>query len=124
MSDQSTFNPAPENRVRRIAERASYDRAVVHSILDAGYFCHIGFVACDKPVVIPMTYWREGEYVYFHSATKGRFAQACVDQEICITVTQFDGLVLGHSAINHSYNYRSVVLSGRAEEVVDPVAKR
>lgn len=105
------------HRIRRIAERAAYDRATIDAILDAGYVCHIGFVADGKPVVIPMTYWREGDHVYFHSANKGRFADACAGGEICLTVSHFDGLVLGHSAMNHSYNYRSVVVHGRAELV-------
>jgi hypothetical protein len=34
-----------------------------------------------------------------------------------------DGLALGHSAFNHAYTYRSVVIHGRAEAVVDPAAK-
>lgn len=123
MPDSQHFATLPDHRVKRIAERAAYDKPTVHRILDAGYFCHIGFIANEKPVVIPMTYWREGEYIYFHSANKGRFADACANGEICITVTHFDGLVLGHSAMNHSYNYRSVVVHGRAEIVTDHAEK-
>jgi nitroimidazol reductase NimA-like FMN-containing flavoprotein (pyridoxamine 5'-phosphate oxidase superfamily) len=119
----TSYDPDPAHRVSRIAERAAYDHATVHAILDAGYVCHIGFVAEGKPVVIPMSYWRDGEHVYFHSAVKGRFADACAQSEVCLTVTHFDGLVLGHSAFNHSFNYRSVVLHGRAEVVSDYAAK-
>lgn len=119
MTDSKHFAPRPEHRVKRIAERAAYDHDSVNAILDAGYFCHIGFVADGKPVVIPMTYWRDNGYLYFHSANKGRFADACASSDICITVTHFDGLVLGHSAMNHSYNYRSVVMHGRPEMVSD-----
>ncbi len=115
MTTSPDYPTATPHRVRRIAERAKYDRATVHAILDAGYFCQIGFVADGRPVVIPMTYWREGEYVYLHSANKGRFADACANGDICVSVTHFDGLVLGHSAMNHSFNYRSVVLHGRVE---------
>ncbi len=107
----------PSHRITRIAERAAYDAASIAAILDAGYICHIGFIADGKPVVIPMSYWREGEYVYFHSANKGRFADACAGSDICLTVSHFDGLVLGHSAMNHSFNYRSVVAHGRAEQI-------
>ena len=123
MPDSQQFSTSPENRVKRIAERAAYDQDSIYAVLDAGYVCHIGFVASGKPVVIPMTYWREGDYVYFHSANKGRFADACAHGDICITVTHFDGLVLGHSAMNHSYNYRSVVMHGRPEIVADHDAK-
>ena len=45
-----------------------------------------------------------------------RCAQA--GNPLCITVTLLDGLVLARSAFHHSMNYRSVVLLGRAEEVV------
>jgi nitroimidazol reductase NimA-like FMN-containing flavoprotein (pyridoxamine 5'-phosphate oxidase superfamily) len=119
MSSDANYTPDSSNQVSRIAERAAYDKATIHAILDAGYFCHIGFIANGKPVVMPMTYWREGEHVYFHSANKGRFAQACAEGEICLTVSHFDGLVLGHSAFNHSYNYRSVVVHGKPEVIAD-----
>jgi hypothetical protein len=39
--------------------------------------------------------------------------------DACVTVTLLDGLVLARSAFHHSMNYRSVVVFGKAEEVVD-----
>jgi nitroimidazol reductase NimA-like FMN-containing flavoprotein (pyridoxamine 5'-phosphate oxidase superfamily) len=36
-----------------------------------------------------------------------------------VTVTLLDGLVLARSVYNHSMNYRSVVVLGRAREVTD-----
>ncbi|HUR99246.1 MAG TPA: pyridoxamine 5'-phosphate oxidase family protein, partial [Pyrinomonadaceae bacterium] len=38
---------------------------------------------------------------------------------VCVTVTLIDGLVLARSAFHHSMNYRSVVILGKAELVVD-----
>ena len=38
---------------------------------------------------------------------------------VCVTVTLLDGLVLARSVYNHSMNYRSVVVLGRAHEVTD-----
>jgi nitroimidazol reductase NimA-like FMN-containing flavoprotein (pyridoxamine 5'-phosphate oxidase superfamily) len=43
--------------------------------------------------------------------------------DICVTVTLLDGLVLARSVYNHSMNYRSVVVIGRAREVTDPEEK-
>jgi nitroimidazol reductase NimA-like FMN-containing flavoprotein (pyridoxamine 5'-phosphate oxidase superfamily) len=43
--------------------------------------------------------------------------------DICVTVTLLDGLVLARSVYNHSMNYRSVVVLGRAREVTDGDAK-
>jgi hypothetical protein len=42
---------------------------------------------------------------------------------VCITVTLLDGLVLARSMFNHSMNYRSVVILGKATLVDDPAEK-
>jgi len=42
---------------------------------------------------------------------------------VCITVTLLDGLVLARSVFNHSMNYRSVVILGKATLVDDPEEK-
>jgi uncharacterized protein len=42
---------------------------------------------------------------------------------VCVTVTLLDGLVLARSIFNHSMNYRSVLVLGKAMLVDDPVEK-
>jgi nitroimidazol reductase NimA-like FMN-containing flavoprotein (pyridoxamine 5'-phosphate oxidase superfamily) len=106
-----------------MAYRASYDPNVLHSILDSAYVCHIAFIDAGEPQVIPMSYWRNGEFVYFHSSVQGRFARVCREAPVAVCVTVMDGLVLGHSPINHSINYRSVVIHGRPEAIEDRSAK-
>ena len=44
-------------------------------------------------------------------------------QDICVTVTLTDGLVLARSAFHHSMNYRSVMIFGTPQEIVDDVEK-
>jgi nitroimidazol reductase NimA-like FMN-containing flavoprotein (pyridoxamine 5'-phosphate oxidase superfamily) len=39
--------------------------------------------------------------------------------DLCVTATLLDGLVLARSVYNHSMNYRSVVVLGRARELTD-----
>ena len=41
----------------------------------------------------------------------------------CVTVTHVDGFVMARSAFHHSINYRSVVVFGRGEAIVDPEEK-
>ncbi|QRX84058.1 pyridoxamine 5'-phosphate oxidase family protein [Glaciimonas sp. PAMC28666] len=106
-------------RIKRIAKRAHYDKADVNAIIDASYLCHISFTQNNQPSAIPMACWRDGLYIYFHSANKGRLSNQLVGNSVCISIALFDGLVLGHSAFNHSYNYRSVVIHGQVEEVAD-----
>ncbi|MER6538466.1 pyridoxamine 5'-phosphate oxidase family protein [Streptomyces sp. 900105755] len=111
----------------RSAERASYDRELVHSILDEGYLCHLGFVRDGAPVVLPTLYGRIGEVLYLHGSTGSRplrmTGQADPGLAVCVTVTHVDGLVLARSAFHHSVNYRSVVVHGIAHQVTDPEEK-
>jgi uncharacterized protein len=43
--------------------------------------------------------------------------------QVCVTVTLFDGLVLARSAFEHSMNYRSVVVFGQARWIRDEAEK-
>lgn len=108
-------------RVRRVPQRATYDRAVIHAILDAGLVCHVGLVEGGRPVVIPTAYARLGDTIVLHGSTRSRtLVAAAAGGELCCTVTLLDGLVLARSAFHHSLNYRSVVAFGRARAVEDP----
>lgn len=107
-------------RVRRLAQRASYDVAAIHAILDEGLVCHVGFVAGGRPVVIPTIHWRDGDRLYVHgSAASAMLRNLRGGVDACVTVTLVDGLVLARSAFHHSMNYRSVVVFGRATEVTE-----
>ena len=54
-------SPTPRTRVRRLPQRAAYDEATIHAILDNGLVCHIGFVHEGQPFVLPTTYARLGD---------------------------------------------------------------
>jgi uncharacterized protein len=107
--------------VRRLPKRGSYDRAVLNAILDEGLVCHVGFVVEGQPYVIPTTYGRVGEQLYVHGSAASRMLKAMSGGiPVCVTVTLLDGLVLARSAFHHSMNYRSAMVLGMAQEVVDP----
>ncbi len=112
------------SRVRRKADRGSFDREVVDAILDEAYLAHVGFVVDGEPRVLPMTFGRDGDVLYLHGASGNAMLRASAGAEVCVTVTLLDGLVLARSAFHHSMNYRSVVLLGRAEKVEDEAEKR
>ncbi|MEZ5236394.1 MAG: pyridoxamine 5'-phosphate oxidase family protein [Acidimicrobiia bacterium] len=119
--------PAPSDRarVRRLPERAAYEREQVCAILDEGFVCHLGFAGRDgRPVVIPTTYGRDGDTVYVHgSPAAGMVRSLKGGLDASLAVTLVDGLVLARSAFHHSINYRSVVLFGTAREVTEPAEK-
>ena len=125
MTESDTYPPTEHTRVRRHSERGSYDRALVHAILDEALVCHVGFVADARPFVIPTAFVRVGEWLYLHGAVANRMLGALASPAgVCITVTLLDGLVLARSAFHHSMNYRSVVVLGTAREVTEPSEKR
>ena len=62
------IGPGPRTRIRRLPERARYDRATVEAILDEGFVCHLGFCSDGEPVVIPTAYARVGDVIYVHGA--------------------------------------------------------
>ncbi|MGW6522701.1 pyridoxamine 5'-phosphate oxidase family protein [Streptomyces sp. NPDC054962] len=123
----AAYTPTDRTIPTRSAQKASYDRDLVHAILDEGYVCHLGFVRDGAPVVLPTLYGRVGETLYVHGSTGSRplrmTGQADLGLPVCLTVTHVDGLVLARSAFHHSINYRSVVVHGIAYDVTDPQEK-
>ncbi|MET8460347.1 MULTISPECIES: pyridoxamine 5'-phosphate oxidase family protein [Streptomyces] len=122
------YPPTDRTVPTRSPDRASYDRELVHAILDEGYVCHLGFVRDGAPVVLPTLYGRVGERLYVHGSTGSRplrmTGAADPGLPVCLTVTHVDALVLARSAFHHSINYRSVVVHGTAYEVTDPQERR
>lgn len=119
-----TNPPSKRATVRRIPDRGVYDRATIDKILDEGMVCHVGFSVNGKTFVIPTIHVRVGDKVCLHGSPVSRLLQAlATGLEACLTVTLVDGLVLARSAINHSMNYRSVVLFGTATVVEDDAEK-
>ncbi|MFJ9899178.1 pyridoxamine 5'-phosphate oxidase family protein [Streptomyces sp. NPDC091280] len=127
-SQPATYTPTDRTVPTRSAERASYDKELVHAILDQAYVCHLGFVRDGRPVVLPTLFGRVGERLYVHGSTGSRplrmTGQADPGLPVCLTVTHVDGLVLARSAFHHSINYRSVMVHGIAHQVTDPEEKR
>ena len=120
MSQPESFSPTPRSTVRRLPDRAHYERAQVEAILDEGLVCHVGFQVDGQPFVIPTTYARCGDRLYLHGSPASRMLRSLAEGlEVCVTVTLLDGLVLARSAFHHSMNYRSAVVMGRAHAVED-----
>jgi len=120
------MRPAPSDEqrsrteVRRHPERGAYDRSVIEEILDEALFCHVGFVHEGQPFVIPTIHARAGDTLFIHGSPASRMLRELADGiDVCVTATLLDGLVLARSVYNHSMNYRSVVVLGRARPLSD-----
>src|SRR4051794_17939379 len=118
------YEQTERTRIFRKPGRGSYDRELVHSILDEALVCHVGFVQEGQPYVIPTIHARVGEILYLHGARGNRMFRILGDGvPCCVTVSLADELVLARSAQHHSLNYRSVMVLGTAREVTDTEEK-
>ena len=116
--------PTARTRVVRESERGIYDREAAYRILDEGFICHVGFAVDGQPFVIPTSYGRKDANLYIHGSAASRMLRQMKEGvAVCVTVTLLDGLVLARSVFNHSMNYRSVVILGKATLVDDPEEK-
>ena len=113
----------PLTRLRRRPDRGAYDFAALAAVLDAQPLAHVGYVIEGQPLVTPTLQWREDDRVYWHGSAASRMLKSAAGAPVCLTVSLLDGFVMARSAFNHSVNYRSAMLFGRAELVTDPAAK-
>ena len=118
MSNQ--YEIKKSNKVRQLKKKASYDKKIVHRILDAGLVAHVGFNQEDGPVVVPMLYGRAKKEIYLHGARKARIIRLLEDtNRISLNVTLLDGIVLARSTFNSSMHYRSVTVFGKPRLIED-----
>ncbi len=124
MTDDS-FPITDRNRVKRAHERARYDRASVHAILDAAMLCHVAYVIDGQPFATPTAFWREGDRLYWHGSSASRMMRHLkAGVPVCLTVAHLDRLVLARSGFHHSVDYRSAMCFGTARLIADADEKR
>jgi len=120
----SQFPATPRTRVTRKPDRGSYDREMIHRILDEAFVCHVAFIADGQPFVVPTNYVRVGDKLFLHGSTASRLMKTlATGAPFCLSVTLLDGIVFSPTATGHSVNYRSVVVMGKAEVVEGHDAK-
>jgi nitroimidazol reductase NimA-like FMN-containing flavoprotein (pyridoxamine 5'-phosphate oxidase superfamily) len=121
-SDPTSYEPTPRTTPTRKRDRAAYERAAIHAVLDEAVHCHLGYVVDGAPVVVPTIHARRGEVLYVHASTGARIARLAAGGDgvpVTVAVTLVDALVLARSQFHHSMNYRSVTVHALARLVTD-----
>ena len=122
-NEMNTFK-TERTRVRRISDRGHYDQDTIYPIIDEAMICHVGFIQNNNPVVIPTIHARLGNTLYIHGSGASRMLKVITNQNnICVTISLIDGIVLARSAFHHSMNYRSVVIFSSGRKIDDPEEK-
>lgn len=126
MQPRPPLSPTDRSRPRRERERAQTDRAALDDVLASAIICHLAVVVDGVPLALPTVYGvdpsgpDEGGTVYVHGSVASRSLVQAPDQDVSVTWTVLDGLVLARSGFDHSMNYRSAVVIGRPRVVTDP----
>jgi nitroimidazol reductase NimA-like FMN-containing flavoprotein (pyridoxamine 5'-phosphate oxidase superfamily) len=116
-------------QLHRHRERAASDRAALLDVLANCLICHVGVAMDGYPLVVPMAFGVDPDgpdvdgTLYLHGSVAAGSLRAAPGSDLCATFTIVDGLVLARSAFNHSMNYRSAVVIGRARLVDDDAEK-
>jgi nitroimidazol reductase NimA-like FMN-containing flavoprotein (pyridoxamine 5'-phosphate oxidase superfamily) len=117
------LSPTTRSTPRREKERAQSDRQRLYDVLDSSLICHLAVVVDGVPLALPTVFAvdpdgpdRDGTLYLPGSVASRSLVQGPV-QEVSVTFTVLDGIVLARSGFNHSMNYRSAVVIGRPRVV-------
>lgn len=111
------------SRIRRHADRRVPEQ--VEAILRVGRVAHLAYALDGQPYILPFTYDYHDGRLYVHAVPGSRTVKSLrAGMAVAAEVTLLDGLIASRDAENHSMNYRSVVVFGRAEVVRDDDEKR
>lgn len=112
------------NKIIRGNNRQANSEPELWSILDAGSLCTIAFTHQEKAMMLPTSYGRKDHFLYFHGSTQNFMLNEILkNEQICVSVTFLDGIVLAKTLFNTSVNYRSVVLFGKTRLIHDVASK-
>ena len=85
------------------------------ALLDESLVAHLGLVSDGEPYVTPMSFVRDGETLLFRTIAGRKLDAIREHPSVCIEVSSFD---------DETGDWVSVIVSGTAEEVLDPATKQ
>jgi nitroimidazol reductase NimA-like FMN-containing flavoprotein (pyridoxamine 5'-phosphate oxidase superfamily)/N-acetylglutamate synthase-like GNAT family acetyltransferase len=121
--ETGSFAPTPRTTLLH-AGNATYDRATVYSILDDTMSGFVAAVADGQPMLRPMSHIRIDENIFLHGHRSNRLlTHLSSGVPLSFAVASIDGIVLGRRIDTHTINFRSVMVHGHAEPILDREAK-
>jgi len=121
MSDK---NSPQEFATPRRRDRQITDEARLKTILAESEIGYLATSADDQPFLTPLTYWFDGERIYFHGAKKGRTRSNIeANPKVCFSVAERGRYLPADTALNFGVEYRSVVVFGRATLIIEDKEK-
>ena len=115
-----TYAVTERTRMRRKGSRATYDRDIIHAILDEALTASVAAVIDGRPQVQPMIHVRLGDDIILHGLRGNRLLSTIAGGgEAAINVMLLDALAMARRIEDHSMLYRSATVYGRGRDVTD-----
>ncbi len=79
-----SYEVTEKTKVRRLKDRGTYNKQIVHSILDEAFIAHVGIIKDGYPLVLPMGYARDGGTLLLHGSITSAMLK---NMKVCIPST-------------------------------------
>lgn len=114
----ASFPATERTKVRSKAMRAEYGRDAIYALIDEILYSTVSIVRDGRPHCQPMIHAREGDRLILHGSQKNALLEDIANGgEACISISSVDGIRMGRTIPNHSFDYRSVLIYGHAVEI-------
>ena len=119
------LGPGSHTRVRRLPEKARYDRDSVYGVLDDAPFAHLAAVVFGLATALPTLVVREDDTLFVHGSRSNAVMRAAAEApRAFVTATVLEGVRLARSGFESSIAYRSVSVVGPTSFVEDEGRRR
>ena len=110
----------PSTTVSRLDEKQSTSRAHLDDLLDSTPLATVAFIRDGHPVALPIGFARIADDVVIHGSTGSPWLRELAGGAVAaVSVTTLDGVLVARSGFESSFHYRSAVLFGVFEEIVE-----
>jgi uncharacterized protein len=104
----------------RMADRMTDDRAVLDAVLDEALIGYLGISLDEGPLVLPVSYARDGDRLLLHGSTGSRRMRAiAAGAQVCFSVSVVDTMKVSRTGEGTGMGYRSAVLFGSCTRLAD-----
>ncbi len=94
----------------RRSDREEKDQTVIKNVISRPTVCRLGMVDGDKPDVVPLCFVYDGQYLYIHSATKGRKIDVLKkNPNVCFEIDLIAEATTAENACDWGMKYQSVI---------------
>ncbi len=99
-------------------------KSQVNIVLKNGNFCRLGMAVSNQPYVVTINYGYDDDYIYFHSAQKGKKVEMiAINPNVCFEIDYGGEIYSNKNACNWGTKFRSLIGFGMAELITDEKEK-